>query len=57
MTHAEIVKKVTWKDLKDLSVREMLIENNLTLPGCSLPGYWHIPVITYWLCPVPHFSF
>ncbi len=32
MTHAEIVKKVQWKDLRALSVREMLIENNLTIP-------------------------
>ena len=32
MTHAEIIKHVEWKDLKDLSLKEMLIENNLTLP-------------------------
>jgi len=32
MTHAEILKKVEWRDLRNLSVREMLIENNLTLP-------------------------
>lgn len=32
MTHQEILKKVAWKDLKALSVREMLIENNLTIP-------------------------
>jgi fatty acid desaturase len=32
MTHSEILKKVEWKDLKKLSVREMLIENNLTIP-------------------------
>lgn len=32
MTHAEILKKVQWKDLKHLSVKEMLIENNLTIP-------------------------
>lgn len=32
MTHAEILKKVDWKDLKNLSAREMLIENNLTIP-------------------------
>ena len=32
MTHAEILKRVQWKDLRALSVREMLIENNLTIP-------------------------
>ena len=32
MTHAEILKKVKWKDLRKLTLPEMLIENNLTLP-------------------------
>lgn len=32
MTHQEMLKKVEWKDLRALSVREMLIENNLTIP-------------------------
>lgn len=32
MTHAEMLKKVEWKDLRHLSVKEMLIENNLTIP-------------------------
>jgi fatty acid desaturase len=32
MTHSEILKKVEWKDLRSLSLREMLIENNLTIP-------------------------
>jgi fatty acid desaturase len=32
MTHQEILRKVAWKDLKNLSFREMLIENNLTIP-------------------------
>lgn len=32
MKHQEIVKKVEWKDLKDLTFKEMLIENNLTIP-------------------------
>ncbi|MTH17417.1 fatty acid desaturase [Flavobacterium sp. LC2016-01] len=32
MTHQEILKKVQWKDLKTLSFKEMLIENNLTIP-------------------------
>ena len=32
MTHEEILRKVEWKDLKNLSFREILIENNLTIP-------------------------
>lgn len=32
MTHSEILKKVEWKDLRRLSLKEMLIENNLTIP-------------------------
>ena len=32
MTQEEIIKKVKWKDLRKLSTKEMLIENNLTIP-------------------------
>jgi fatty acid desaturase len=32
MTHQEILRKVEWKDLRSLSFKEMLIENNLTIP-------------------------
>lgn len=32
MTHQEIIKQVVWKDLRTLSFKEMLIENNLTIP-------------------------
>lgn len=32
MIHKEILRKVEWHDLKELSLREMLIENNLTIP-------------------------
>ncbi|PIF46555.1 fatty acid desaturase [Chryseobacterium sp. 52] len=32
MNHLELIKKVEWKDLKELSVTEMLIENNISLP-------------------------
>lgn len=32
MTHQEILQKVQWKDLKNLTLRELLIENNLTIP-------------------------
>lgn len=48
MTHQELIKKVQWKDLKALSFREMMIENNLTIP-------WLLSSVTlawfgyYWL--------
>ncbi len=32
MTHEEVLRQVAWRDLKKLSVKEMLIENNLTIP-------------------------
>lgn len=32
MNHQDIRKKVKWKDLKALSTKEMLIENNISLP-------------------------
>lgn len=55
MTHAEIVKKVQWKDLRALSVREMLIENNLTIP-------WFVISLTlayygYYLFALPFSAF
>lgn len=48
MTSKEIFEKVEWKDLQQLSVKELLIENNLTIP-------WMISSLTlayfgyYWL--------
>ena len=55
MTHDEILKKVKWKDLRKLSTREMLIENNLTIP-------WFIISITlayygYYLIALPFSGF
>lgn len=32
MTHNELLRRVEWKDLRSLSLKEMLIENNLTIP-------------------------
>lgn len=32
MNHTDLIKKVEWKDLKKLSVKEMLIENNISVP-------------------------
>lgn len=36
MTQQEILRKVAWKDLRRLNTREMLIENNLTIPWFAL---------------------
>jgi len=36
MTHQEILRKVAWKDLRHLSLKEMLIENNLTIPWFAI---------------------
>lgn len=51
MTTQEALRTVQWKDLRNLSIKEMLIENNLTIPwlGISLllayAGYyvWALP--------------
>lgn len=40
MTHQEIIRSVEWKDLKKLSLNEMLVENNLTIP-------WFIISLTF----------
>ncbi|KMQ64557.1 fatty acid desaturase [Chryseobacterium angstadtii] len=32
MNHLELIRKVEWKDLKTLSCKEVLIENNISLP-------------------------
>lgn len=55
MTHQEILKKVEWKDLKSLSFKEMLIENNLTIP-------WFLISITlayfgYYILALPFSAF
>lgn len=55
MTHQEILKKVEWKDLKNLTFKEMLIENNLTIP-------WFIASISlayfgYYILALPFSAF
>jgi hypothetical protein len=42
MNHLELTKKVEWKDLKKLSVKEMLIENNISLPWLFTSLFWLI---------------
>jgi fatty acid desaturase len=51
MTHQEILKKVQWKDLKKLSAREMLIENNLTIPWLLVS--WALAYKGYYLFAIP----
>lgn len=36
MTQQEILKKVPWRDLREISKKEIIIENNLTLPWLFL---------------------
>jgi fatty acid desaturase len=36
MTHQEVLKKIKWQDLKKLSLKEMIIENTLTIPWLFL---------------------
>ncbi|WP_276481303.1 fatty acid desaturase family protein [Paraflavitalea pollutisoli] len=55
MTHAEIVRRVQWKDLRQLNVCEMLIENNLTIPW--LLGSWTLAYIGYYWFALPFSAF
>jgi fatty acid desaturase len=55
MTHQEILKKVQWKDLKHLSVKEMLIENNLTIPWLILS--WMFAYFGYYILALPFSAF
>src|ERR1043165_9859129 len=55
MTHQEVLRKVEWKDLRNLNVKEMLIENNLTIP-------WFVISITlayygYYIFALPFSAF
>ena len=51
MTHQEILKKVEWKDLQNLSFKEMLIENNLTIPWFVLS--FTLAYFEYYLIALP----
>ncbi|MEZ5014407.1 MAG: fatty acid desaturase [Chitinophagales bacterium] len=54
MLQQELLHKVEWKDLRDLSFREMLIENNLTIPWFLLS--MTLAFLGYYLLALP-FSF
>lgn len=55
MTHQEILRKVEWKDLKGLTIKEMLIENNLTIPWAI--SSWLMAYIEYYWLAVPCSAF
>jgi fatty acid desaturase len=55
MTHPEILKKVEWKDLKTLSIKEMLIENNLTIPWLLIS--WVLAYFGYYIVALPFSAF
>jgi fatty acid desaturase len=55
MTHQEILKKVNWRDLKNLTVREMLIENNLTIPWAITS--WALAYYGYYVLALPFSAF
>jgi len=57
MTHQEILKKVQWKDLKALSVKEMLIENNLTIPWFIISIALAYYGLYFWALPFSGFFF
>jgi len=55
MTHSEILKKVEWKDLRSLSIKEMLIENNLTIPWLLISSTF--AYYGYYLIALPFSAF
>lgn len=55
MTQQEILQKVQWKDLRDLTVKEMLIENNLTIPWALLS--WILAYYGYYWAALPFSAF
>jgi len=55
MTHQEILRKVSWKDLKNLTIKEMLIENNLTIPWAI--SSWALAYYGYYVLALPFSAF
>ena len=55
MTHKEILRKVEWKDLKGLTIKEMLIENNLTIPWAI--SSWILAYYEYYWFALPCSAF
>lgn len=55
MTQQEILRRVEWKDLRKLSLKEMLIENNLTIPWFLLSMVF--AYYGYYLAALPFSAF
>lgn len=55
MTHQEVLRKVQWQDLKKLTLIEMLIENNLTIPWAL--SSWTLAYFEYYWLALPCSAF
>lgn len=55
MQPIDIVKRVHWKDLRHLSLPEMLIENNLTIPWAL--SSWALAYFGYYIWALPFSAF
>ena len=55
MTHQELLRKVEWKDLRDLTRKEMLIENNLSIPFALIS--WYLAFNGFYLFALPFSAF
>jgi fatty acid desaturase len=55
MQQADIIKKIAWKDLRHLSLKELFIENNLPLPW--LFGSWLFAYYGYYIFALPCSAF
>jgi fatty acid desaturase len=55
MVYTEILKKVYWKDLKNLTILELLIENNLTIPWLLIS--WLLAYKGYYILALPFSAF
>lgn len=51
MTHVELTRKVEWRDLAKLSIIEMLIENNISIPWAVLS--WGAAYYGHYLLALP----
>jgi fatty acid desaturase len=51
MKHVDITRKVPWKDLTSLSVKEMLIENNISVPWIIVS--WTLAWYGYYIWALP----
>jgi len=55
MINTEVLKKVYWKDLKNLTLIELFIENNLTIPWLLIS--WLLVYKEYYILALPFSAF